>query len=72
MDCVYLLEGHCTAQSTAKIGRQIEDAGYYKPTEQEQRMFCKNGGGIGIPDDFTYCRRYRAYLDYLRAKGLEK
>ena len=72
MDCIYFVNDVCRAQPFTVTRSGGTTGGFYKPTEEEQKKFCKNGGDVGIPDDFTYCKRYRAYVDYLKAKGLEE
>ena len=72
VDCIYYVNGMCRAQPFTVVEGRGTRGGFYKPTEEEQKKYCKNGGDVGIPDDFIHCIRYRAYLDYLRAKGLEE
>jgi hypothetical protein len=63
VDCIYFIDDECRAQiNTDKDGK------CYKPTEEEQKKYCKNLG----PDDFTYCTRYRAYQSHLEKIGLKK
>ena len=67
MNCIYLLEGFCTAQATAKVGRIVPASGYYKPTDDELKRFCNNG------DDFKeVAPEFMAYQSHLQILGLKK
>jgi hypothetical protein len=66
MDCVYLLQGYCTAQAKVVANRAVSAAGYYKPTREERKNLCNNS------TQFKECPRFSAHLMYLNAKGLTK
>ena len=65
MDCVYLMNGYCTAQPITIANVNYKTAGYYKPTEEDCKSFCNNSA------KFKDCPRFVAYLTYLSAKGLK-
>ena len=66
VNCVYLLNGYCTAQATIIAGMIPSAAGYYKPTEEECKSFCNNS------EKFKVCPRFTAYQMHLNALGLTK
>jgi hypothetical protein len=66
VDCVYLVEGYCTAQPTAEANKMIAAAGYYKPDQSDLGTFCT------VKEKFKECPRFTAYHSHLRAIGLEK
>lgn len=68
MRCIYFINGECHAQPFADKGYE-----YFHPDEQDQK-YCMNtltDDEESGEDDFTYCPRYQAYLDYLRATRLD-
>jgi hypothetical protein len=73
MQCIYFIHNECRADPRSRkinvegIAYEEEEVDYYKPTEEDQK-FCRNLG----PEDFTFCPRYRAYLEYLKTPRLEK
>jgi len=64
MDCIYLVSGDCRAHpiSSGITGTLA----FYKPSEEEQKEFCKSSTG------FSTCPRLRVYHEYLRASGSVK
>jgi len=66
LDCVYLVEGFCTAQAVHEPGLKIKYAKYYQPTDEERKNFCNNS------DKFKECPRFTAYQSHLNAMGLTK
>ena len=61
VDCVYLFKDECRAQPILDKG-----VGYYKPTEEDRRIYCTNHRRM------RGCPRLQSYETYLKAKGLEK
>ncbi|MCJ7456095.1 hypothetical protein MUP07_05035 [Candidatus Bathyarchaeota archaeon] len=61
VDCVYLFKDGCRAQPILD-----KEAGYYKPTEEDQKIFCRNQRRMRT------CPRLQTYEIYLKAIGLEK
>lgn len=61
VDCVYLFKDGCRAQPILD-----KEAGYYKPTEEDQRMYCRNHRQMRT------CPRLQTYEIHLKAIGLEK
>jgi hypothetical protein len=66
VNCIYLVEGYCTAQPTAEANMLVAAAGYYKPDQGDLGTFC------AVKEKFKDCPRFVAYLNHLRAIGLEK
>ena len=62
MDCIYFLKDECWAQPFVSG----EKGGYYEPTEEEQKEYCKSRA------NFQYCPRFKAYHDHLKAIGLKE
>jgi hypothetical protein len=60
VDCIYFVSGVCMATPTSVGGD------YYKPTEQDQKDWCKNIA------KFKTCPRFTGYQEHLRAVGLQK
>lgn len=63
VNCIYFINDICRAQPQTAINRINQ---FYKPIEQEQGEFCKNGPA------FEKCPRFRAYQDHLKAVGYAK
>ncbi len=53
MDCYYLIEGFCRAQSSGE---------FYKPTPEEKTKICQDS--LKFPN----CERFKAYNIYIRDK----
>jgi len=64
VDCVYLDKDDCRAVPYLPKYKE-----YYKPTEEEQKEFCKNPDN---PRNFLACSRLQAYQNHLKAIGVEK
>ena len=64
VDCIYFANSECRAQP---VVHGVSAPGeFYKPNEQDQKEYCKNGA------NFQYCPRFIAYQAHLKAIGLEK
>ena len=61
VDCIYLFKDECRAQPIVD-----KKEGYYKPTEEDQKNFCRNTRLMRT------CPRAGLYHEHLRAIGLEK
>ena len=64
VDCIYFVGGDCRAQPFSLTVGLGAKGGFYKPTDEEIRKYCKA--------DFTECPRYKAYIEYLVAANLQK
>jgi hypothetical protein len=56
MDCIYLSRNDCLAQPASALKRE-----HYKPTDEDQKLFCKNGS------EFKACPRFTAYQEHVRS-----
>jgi len=59
MDCIYFDNGDCRAQPFSKMVRRGVLAGFYKPSDDEIRTYCKA--------QFTGCPRFKAYQEHLKS-----
>jgi hypothetical protein len=64
VDCIYFANNECRAQPVVRGVSAVGES--YKPTEADQKDFCKNSA------EFQGCPRFVAYQNHLKAIGLEK
>ena len=66
VDCIYFINGQCWAQPFATRTHTGPDIEFYKPTDEDQKNYCKE------IRNFQTCPRFLAYQGHLRAMGLKK
>jgi hypothetical protein len=56
MDCIYFSGSECLAQP-----HSIAKRPHYKPTDEDQKLYCKNG------NEFKACPRFTAYQEHVKS-----